>query len=545
METVSILPVCDRPGRTALRAALASGIALAMLAALMGSSDAAPWRSRYYYAPSYPAVKKQRLYRRSLNRQAPSKASPEREGFVDMPKDGVLQIGISIASQRVTVFRDGKRIVQGPISSGTASHPTPMGVFSVIEKDRHHRSNIYSNAPMPFMQRITWSGVAMHEGVLPGYPASHGCIRLPRDFAARLWPTTRMGVRVIVSRHEIAPVEFEHPSLFLPKPKPAEPPMAMLDDGGKPGLRVHLAQAGESVRDAGGIDLTRSASEPAKPAAPAAVAETDKPAAVMPVEERKPVDAAMAAESKPRDDGSAAEKPAAVAEDDAVKATGTVVPPPPQEAVVPPAELRKAVEIPAVSEPAAAAPAAAVAEPKAAEAAPPAELAVKPAADGAEAPKLPAPKYKKAEQPPKRNGQVAVFVSRKEKKIFVRQGFSPLFDMPIEIEDVGRPLGTHVLTALGPNETGGMRWNLVTVTDPIKGEHREPRRKKNAKGQPNPVVAAVPPTTAKEALDRIQMPKEAVDRIGELLVRGSSLVISDQGISHETGRGTEFIVLTH
>ena len=99
-------------------------------------------------------------------------------------RKGVLQINVSLATQRVTVFSNGVRVVQAPVSTGTASHPTPMGVFSIIEKDRFHRSNIYHNAPMFFMQRLTWSGVAMHEGVLPGVPASHGCIRLPREFAA-------------------------------------------------------------------------------------------------------------------------------------------------------------------------------------------------------------------------------------------------------------------------------------------------------------------------------------------------------------------------
>ena len=123
------------------------------------------------------------------------------------------------------------------VSTGTASHPTPTGVFSIIEKDRFHRSNLYHNAPMFFMQRVTWSGVAMHEGVLPGYPASHGCIRLPRDFAARLWPTTKLGVRVIIARDEVAPVDFAHPRLFAPRPKPTEPKIASIEpaDGSNPG----------------------------------------------------------------------------------------------------------------------------------------------------------------------------------------------------------------------------------------------------------------------------------------------------------------------
>ena len=91
-----------------------------------------------------------------------------------------------------------------------------MGVFTVIQKSRHHVSNLY-DAPMPYMQRITWSGSALHEGPLPGYPASHGCVRLTESFAQLLWKTTKMGARVIVTRPEVAPLEFEHARLFVPQ----------------------------------------------------------------------------------------------------------------------------------------------------------------------------------------------------------------------------------------------------------------------------------------------------------------------------------------
>ena len=90
---------------------------------------------------------------------------------------------ISIKSQRVAVYSDGILAAKSNVSTGVPEHPTPTGVFSVIQKNRHHRSNIYSGAPMPFMQRITWSGIALHQGDLPGRPASHGCIRLSQDFA--------------------------------------------------------------------------------------------------------------------------------------------------------------------------------------------------------------------------------------------------------------------------------------------------------------------------------------------------------------------------
>ena len=101
-----------------------------------------------------------------------------------MPK-GPLQMVVSIGQQHVTLYRNGVRVAQSPVSTGTPGHPTPTGVFSIIEKDRWHRSNLYQSAPMFYMQRLTWQGIALHGGDLPGYPASHGCIRLSRpiDFA--------------------------------------------------------------------------------------------------------------------------------------------------------------------------------------------------------------------------------------------------------------------------------------------------------------------------------------------------------------------------
>mgnify|MGYP003694326581 CR=1 FL=1 len=112
---------------------------------------------------------------------------------------GPLIIAVSIDQQKVRVYDANGLFAESPVSTGMKGHSTPMGVFSVIQKNKMHRSNIYSGAPMPYMQRITWSGVAMHAGVLPGYPASHGCIRMPMAFAVKMWNWTRMGARVIVT----------------------------------------------------------------------------------------------------------------------------------------------------------------------------------------------------------------------------------------------------------------------------------------------------------------------------------------------------------
>ncbi len=142
-----------------------------------------------------------------------------KESVTDIPK-GPLQIFISINQQKLHLYGGGVHVADTSIATGVPSHPTPLGVFSVIQKQLFHRSNIYSNAPMPYMQRVTWSGVAMHEGQNIGHPASHGCIRMPHDFAVRLYRLTKLGTRVIIARSELKPVEFADPHLFVHKEKP-------------------------------------------------------------------------------------------------------------------------------------------------------------------------------------------------------------------------------------------------------------------------------------------------------------------------------------
>src|SRR6267142_3287480 len=125
---------------------------------------------------------------------------------------------VSLRSQRITVYDAKGWILRAPVSSGTKGRETPAGIFSVIQKVEDHYSNLYDDAYMPHMQRITWSGIALHGGVLPGRPASHGCVRMPYDFAARLFDATAVGMRVIVAPTDVAPVEIAHPVLFQPKP---------------------------------------------------------------------------------------------------------------------------------------------------------------------------------------------------------------------------------------------------------------------------------------------------------------------------------------
>ena len=543
-------PASDREGLGTLRAALVSGVAFVLLAGSAGSADA----QRGFYGSGYYAYPIDAPSRRARS-AAPAKerkAEPKKEvGFGEMPK-GPLQIVVSIGTQKVTLFSNGVRVAQGPVSTGVPGHPTPMGVFSVIEKDRHHRSNIYSGAPMPFMQRITWSGVALHEGVLPGHPASHGCIRMSHDFAQKLWPITKLGVRVIVARNELEPTEFSHPKLFTPKLKPPEPKVAMKTEtnGFSAAQPITLAQAttSDTLTDSAEATPRLPEAKPAPDEGSKAAESTAQPAEtvksiddakadtkaddVKAVETLKPADDIKAAETKQPSESPTTE--------DMPKATGAVEPSRPVDAApaLVPSDLRKSVEAPQ--------PIAPTAQPAPAEAVPENGDAAKPAPTIIDPMKPSAPRLK-AEQPAKRTGQVAVFVSRKEKKIFVRQGMIPLFDMPVVIEEPDQPLGVHVFTAMAVTDNGeGMRWNLITVPNDTSApvEQREGRRKSNREPPPRPIVHLKPPSTAAKALDRIEIPKEAIDRIGELLVPGSSLVIADDGLGRETGRYTEFIVLT-
>jgi lipoprotein-anchoring transpeptidase ErfK/SrfK len=149
-------------------------------------------------------------------------AAKESAGELAAKAKGILSIIISLEQQQLTLYSDGQPIARSRVSTGQAGRSTPAGVFSIIQKDRFHRSNLYDDAPMYFMQRITWSGVALHQGIVPNYPASHGCVRLPEAFARQLWAITRLGVRVTIARGDVAPVPISHSRLFAPARVPAE-----------------------------------------------------------------------------------------------------------------------------------------------------------------------------------------------------------------------------------------------------------------------------------------------------------------------------------
>ena len=213
------------------------GVAILTMAGAIGTASDADATLFYwngsdpgFYQPQAPV---QRTRRPKVRRVAPKKEEPSKDASTN--PQAPLVIAVSIGHQHVKIYDARGLFAEAPVSTGMPGHPTPMGVFSVIQKHKLHHSNIYSGAPMPYMQRITWSGVAMHEGVLPGYPASHGCIRMPGAFAVKMWNWTKMGARVLVTPGEMKPAPFSHPLLITQKLAPQ--PMAV-PAGGARHLRV-------------------------------------------------------------------------------------------------------------------------------------------------------------------------------------------------------------------------------------------------------------------------------------------------------------------
>jgi peptidoglycan hydrolase-like protein with peptidoglycan-binding domain len=161
--------------------------------------------------------------------EAKKQKAPADTGIANVDNGEPLFLVVSTGAQKVDVYRGTTLVTSSQVSTGMPAHPTFLGAFSILEKQRWHHSNIYSGAPMPWMNRITWSGTALHAGVVPGYPASHGCIRLTYSFAPKLYSITSVGDNVVVSRDRPAPALIEDPNLFQPLPPPPPPSLVKSD----------------------------------------------------------------------------------------------------------------------------------------------------------------------------------------------------------------------------------------------------------------------------------------------------------------------------
>jgi L,D-transpeptidase catalytic domain len=398
---------------------------------------------------------------------------------------------VSLRDQRITLYDATGWIVRAPVSSGQKGRETPAGIFSVIQKEAEHYSNLYDDAYMPHMQRITWSGIALHGGPLPGFPASHGCIRLPYDFAARLFDLTQVGMRVIVSPANVAPIEIAHPALFMPKPGAealAAARTAEAEDAARNAAQARHAAVTASREAARAMMAVRVAENLKRRAeAQLAAAETALGSAISP-------------EQKDRATDARAKVAARIEELQAQWAAANAELQPKLDAVAPAREAAVTAEGARVV---------------AAEAA--RELA-------------------RALQP------VSVFISRKTQRLYVRRAFQPILETSVTILEAERPIGTHVFTAMErTNGDTGMRWSVVSLdAKRPHGDVVEPHAgaSQDAEGEP----IAKEPSDAKTALDRIVIPQD-VHRIAAMASPRSSLIITDEELSSETGKGTDFVVL--
>lgn len=196
-------------------------------AALLAVLDAG---GLYLLASSDPsaAAREARPLAPPLPPEPPPSSTPtmiEPPAVADMLRSGTL-IVISKKSQNMFVFSDGALWASTPISTGKRRHETPSGVFPILQKRRYHRSNIYSGAPMPFMQRLTWDGIALHAGWVPGYPASHGCVRVPRAFAASLFKLTNANATTVVIGDDPLDNELHAQQFALTAPLPVRSALA-------------------------------------------------------------------------------------------------------------------------------------------------------------------------------------------------------------------------------------------------------------------------------------------------------------------------------
>ncbi len=401
------------------------------------------------------------------------------------PVEPIMAI-ISLRNQRITVYDAKGWILRAPVSSGQKGRETPAGIFSVIEKQAEHYSNLYDDAYMPHMQRITWSGIALHGGPLPGHPASHGCIRMPYDFARRLFGMTKLGMRVIVAPADVVPVDVVHPALFPTKPRAGTVAAARIAEADEAASKADEARLATVTASREAARAMMSVAEYLKLRAEAQLAAADRAVA-----------SAGSADAKEQAEDATAKAAARAAELEG-------------QWVAAKAELQPKFD--AVASARGAAVIAENARVLAAEAARKAALDLAP---------------------------VSVFISRKTQRLYVRQAFQPVLETPVIIRDADLPIGTHIFTAI--EGTGSdIRWSVVS----LRGGHADggadkPRGRSGQSVEP----MAADSGAAKAALDRIIIPQDALDRIVGIASPRSSLIISDEELSSETGKDTEFIVL--
>jgi hypothetical protein len=504
--------------------------------------------------------------------------------------NGPLTLIVSIGDQRLRVYDADGQIASSRVSTGRPGFDTPTGVFSILQKKVHHRSNIYSGAPMPYMERITWSGIALHAGVVPGFRASHGCIRLPHQFARTLYGLTSIGARVIVTAGNAEPIAFKNPKLLRPLPLVApnetsaelhlERKLAANEpsrDGTVTDAPEGLARVigTETARDQERLPATRAEAETmrrdkiarlqadikeAESARDAAISKSKEAAATFAAADDE-LDAARRALAPARRAVKVAEKKqqAAIAAfrdymlDASSDARIVKVDNEPGDAANPEIELENAVlnltraadearEQAATMEMSLAFVQARFSVAKSARTA-----ILKTMRDAeTDLQSAQAALSDARKEMARRAKPLSVLVSLSAKRVYVRQGFEPVLEAPITVKDLPGRVGTHVFTATryasDPNE---LEWQLVSAQTPSPDQASGKDTGRHHRGH----GAAAPPgfnvQMATAALDAFTIPGDILATITEDVRPGASLIVSDRKLPlHENGLGTEFVLLT-
>ncbi len=492
-----------------------------------------------YRKPKYrqvPPPQPRHVKRTKRIEAAPAQAaSPKKSKKPEAPEaevaDAPLYAVVSIDDQHVSIYGSNGLIERSDVSTGTADHPTPTGVFAIIQKERWHESNIYSGASMPFMQRITWSGVAMHTGQLPGYPASHGCIRLPNDFAERWFGRTKLGLRVVVSPVDIEPVQITHPNLPMPR---------YWSMAGTVAQRKPVQSAALSDET-----LAQYAAPTQVIANPIAYAIAEKAKAKADLKSSQQAESAagdaLELATRKAKESSATLKSAQSEFADAEDRMGWFGlignrPPPSPKAKFGNGIMKAIAEFEAANT--------RLSEATRADALAKVELveakeALRRSDDRTEALKA------RITEMGRRQETVSIFISLKDERLYVRQALRPVFDMPVTIADPSAPIGTHVFVAKPPAEGDkALRWSALTMPVEIPPPARVARGRRASMIETGSIGSAIPAESAAGALSRVQLTGEMLDHMSELVWAGASVIISDRGINHETGTGTDFIIET-
>lgn len=514
---------------------------------------------------------------------------------------------VGVKDQRISLYDAHGGVMRAKVSSGSTGYETPPGTFTVLQKNKEHYSNLYDDAAMPFMQRLTWSGVALHEGALPGYPASHGCVRLPGGYAEQIFPLTKIGMRVIVARDSVAPVEIDHPVLLKQPPVRSqaivtrtayEEPLAE-DANPRPFLAdLRNWPARQTEMDALLAVAAQKSSEAEMRKAPIEGLKSDVAGATkmraaaakslrLVEQSKRALDEKADNANRALDYAKAPErlKPWEVtkAKADAAVLTATErlnkaerdAPVDANERQRDRAErfvraaernLNKAVadaaradrdltnaKLPArykKQDDAAAKAAAAIAafSPKfkeATERLQAAEAELKDAnQDLANATAAMDAAIAIATEAKRKTLPVSLFISRKTQRLYFRQGHEPILDVPVAIAEPDMQIGTHVFTAVDYKDSPNtLRWTAVSLDRRSGREVAELSSKSRQRDAGGPEPFLTDHARAMSALDRITIPPEIVARVSGAMWPGSSLIVSDEPAHKETNQATDFIVI--